>query len=100
MRSRDSMAGNTRISPGHVPSARWPEALRIAFWLMLGMAVFFLAIEHRVHLMARTPWLPYLLLAACPLLHWFGYGGHARRPGASPTTAPPQADTHSRKSGE
>ena len=43
----------------------------------LAIAGFFLLAEHRAHLFGV---LPFLLLAACPLLHFFmhrGHGGHA-----------------------
>jgi hypothetical protein len=44
------------------------------FWAFLAIAGFFLAVEHRAHL---YQYWPYLLLAACPLLHLFhGHGGH------------------------
>jgi hypothetical protein len=50
-------------------------------WIFAGFAVvalFFLVTEHRAHLYG---WLPFLLLAACPLMHLFhghgGHGGHA-----------------------
>lgn len=44
----------------------------IGFALVAG---FFLVTEHRAHLFGI---LPYLLLAACPLMHFFGHGhgGH------------------------
>ncbi len=48
-----------------------------ASWVLAGfaaVALFFLLTEHRAHLYG---WLPYLLLAACPLMHLFhGHGGH------------------------
>lgn len=34
---------------------------------------FFLIAEHRAHVL---PFLPWLLLAACPLMHMFGHGAH------------------------
>lgn len=41
----------------------------------LGIAGFFLVTEHTAHLLGA---LPYLLLVACPLLHFFhrAHGGH------------------------
>jgi len=44
------------------------------------VAAFFLITEHRAHVFGV---LPYLLLAACPLLHFFGHGhgGHGGRSG-------------------
>jgi len=48
----------------------------VAFLAIVG---FFLITEHRAHLYG---FLPYLLLLACPLLHWLlhsGHGGHGDR---------------------
>ncbi len=47
-------------------------------WIFGGfalVALFFLLAEHRAHLYG---WLPFLLLAACPLMHLLhgGHGGH------------------------
>lgn len=58
-----------------------------ASWIFGGfalVALFFLLTEHRAHLYG---WLPYLLLAACPLMHLLhGHGAHGghRRHGAPP----------------
>jgi hypothetical protein len=37
---------------------------------------FFLATEHRAHLYLAVPFLPWLLLLACPLMHLFMHHGH------------------------
>lgn len=46
------------------------------------VALFFLVTEHRAHLYG---WLPFLLVAACPLMHVFhrhgGHGTHDRNDG-------------------
>jgi hypothetical protein len=51
--------------------------LRIPFWLgtclFLAIAIFFLWEEHRAHLLGA---LPYVLLLACPLLHFLMHRGH------------------------
>lgn len=51
--------------------------LRIPYWLgalvFAGLAAFFLFEEHRAHMLGA---LPYLLLLACPLLHFGMHGGH------------------------
>lgn len=39
----------------------------------LALAGFYLVTEHRAHLLG---WLPWLLLLACPLMHFFMHGGH------------------------
>jgi len=59
-------------SHDHPPSGggygRW------VFWGFLLIAGFFLVAEHRAHV---YPYLPFLLLLACPLLHLFhGHGSH------------------------
>ena len=46
---------------------------KIALAVFLAIAAFFLFSEHRAHLFG---FLPYLLLAACPLMHLFHHGGH------------------------
>jgi hypothetical protein len=48
---------------------RW--SLVLIGFLLIG--AFFLFTEHRAHVFGI---LPYLLLAACPLLHIFGHHGH------------------------
>jgi len=52
------------------------NGLRNSGWVLLGflaIAAFFLFSEHRAHLLGV---LPLVLLALCPLLHWFhGHGG-------------------------
>ena len=53
--------------------------VKIVFVAFLLIAGFFLLTEHRAHLVLALPYLPWLLLAACPLLHLFmhhGHGGH------------------------
>ena len=47
-----------------------------ANWFFLGflaIAGYFLLTEHRAHVI---PYLPFLLLLACPLMHLFMHGGH------------------------
>ena len=49
----------------------------MAAWLVLlaflGIAAFFVLTEHRAHAWGLSP---YLLLLACPLLHFFMHGRH------------------------
>ena len=54
-------------------SGPWGSRMR---WVLIGFSLiggFFLIAEHRAHVL---PYLPWLLLAACPLMHLFGHGGH------------------------
>lgn len=41
--------------------------------VLIGAASYFLLIEHREHLFQ---WLPFLIIALCPLMHIFMHGGH------------------------
>jgi hypothetical protein len=52
------------------------EPTKLAFLGLLAIAAYFLIAEHWAHV---VPWLPWLFLIACPLLHIFmhrGHGGH------------------------
>jgi hypothetical protein len=46
------------------------------FFGFVAVAAYFVIAEHRAHI---VPWLPYLLLAACPLMHLFHHRGHDHR---------------------
>ena len=53
--------------------------IKQVFVLFAIIGAFFIVAEHRAHLL---PYLPWLLLAACPLMHVFmhhGHGGHQHR---------------------
>ena len=51
------------------------RAARLAFWVLVALALFYLLTEHQAHLFG---WLPYLLILACPLMHIFMHRGHRR----------------------
>lgn len=56
----------------------------VALLGFLAIGGFYLIAEHRAHLWLVLPWVPWLLLLACPLLHVFmhgGHGGHHSEPG-------------------
>ena len=56
----------------------------VALLGFLAIGGFYLIAEHRAHLWLMLPWVPWLLLLACPLLHVFmhgGHGGHDGEPG-------------------
>lgn len=65
---------------GH--AGRWPNAGRYAFIGFAAIAAFFLFTEHRAHLLGI---LPYVLLAACPLMHLFHHSGHRSHSAADAT---------------
>ncbi len=62
---RDEQRGSFFSSRGRI--------VLIGFLLIAG---YFLVTEHAAHLALAVPYLPFLLLAACPLLHLFMHGGH------------------------
>lgn len=45
----------------------------LGWWFFAAIALFYLISEHRAHLFGV---LPYLLLLACPLMHFFMHGQH------------------------
>jgi hypothetical protein len=62
--------------PGKGEAVPAPRRTRLVFWLLLGIAAFYLLVEHRLHLAGLWRWLPILIFLACPLMHVFGHGGH------------------------
>jgi hypothetical protein len=51
----------------------WSSRAKVAFLVFAAIGAFFLIAEHRAHVLPYWPW---LLLAACPLMHLFMHGGH------------------------
>ena len=62
----------TASEPRHNATLGNPPVV-IALCLFLAIAAFFLWEEHRAHVLGI---LPYLLLAACPVIHLFMHRGH------------------------
>lgn len=60
-------------------SSCWKPRTVIAFIGFVAVAAFYLWTDHRAHVLAAVPFLPYLIFLACPLMHLFmhhGHGGH------------------------
>lgn len=51
----------------------WLTPSGIAAIALIGAAGYFLVVEHRQHLFE---WLPWLILALCPVIHIFMHRGH------------------------
>lgn len=51
----------------------WLSGKGCAALVLIAAASYFLLIEHRQHL---VEWLPYFIIALCPLMHLFMHGGH------------------------
>lgn len=63
--------------------------MKVALAVFAAVAAFYLFAEHRAHLFGV---LPYLLLLACPLVHFFMHGRHGGHGGSG-------ADPHARHAG-
>ncbi|PIQ52048.1 MAG: hypothetical protein COW02_11805 [Comamonadaceae bacterium CG12_big_fil_rev_8_21_14_0_65_59_15] len=84
-----------RIPPIHFPREKsknaasfWRSRYAIGLLVMTGLASYFLLTEHLVHTLSA---LPYLLLAACPLMHIFmhhDHGGHNHAASSTSATTP------------
>jgi len=68
-------SGNDQPLPEATPHVRERLTRRFAWgwWFFTGAALFYLLSEHRAHFFGV---LPYLLLLACPLMHFFMHRGH------------------------
>ncbi len=49
-----------------VPGPATSGSRRWAFWIFLALALFYLGVEHRVHLAGTLRWLPLAILLLCP----------------------------------
>jgi hypothetical protein len=47
--------------------------VKAAFGALVAIALFFITAEHGAHVLPYVPW---VLVAACPLMHVFMHGGH------------------------
>jgi hypothetical protein len=69
---------------------RYRKVSRYVFFGFVVVAAYFLIAEHRAHI---VPFLPLLLLAACPLMHLFHHGRHKHgddeesKPGSHPPSS-------------
>jgi hypothetical protein len=66
----EGLAGRPTSDPGEEVTSMSSWWVLLAF---LGIAAFFLLAEHGAHVWGLAP---YLLLLACPLLHFFVHGRH------------------------
>ena len=70
---------------------RYRTLSRYVFFGFVAVAAYFLIAEHRAHVL---PFLPFLLLAACPLLHVFHHRGHDHEGEDSrPSSKPPSSSS-------
>ncbi len=72
----------------------WRSPFGVVLCGFLAIGAFFLLTEHTAHVFGA---LPYLLLAACPLMHVFMHHGHGHHRGSHDG---PHEDNRSASSGE
>ena len=53
---------------------------KLVFLIFVAVAGYFLWTEHQAHLSMAIPYLPYLLILLCPLMHIFMHHGHGHEP--------------------
>jgi hypothetical protein len=68
-RSGDDLSRNRGAPPW------WRTRTGLVFLGFMAIAAYFLVTEHRAHLVLAVPYLPWLLLLACPFMH-HGHAGH------------------------
>jgi Protein of unknown function (DUF2933) len=69
---------------------RYRQRLRWGLGVFMAVAFFFLWQEHRAHLLGALPW---LLLLACPAMHFFMHHGHgSHRSSDAPNAAAKQGE--------
>lgn len=51
----------------------WTSLHGAATTILIGVALYFVLVEHRAH---TLPYLPYLIILLCPLMHLFMHKGH------------------------
>jgi hypothetical protein len=56
----------------------WGPRVKLTFLVFAAIGGFLLIAEHRAHVL---PFLPFVIIAACPLMHLFMHGGHGRHGG-------------------
>lgn len=69
-------------------NSSFASAANIALIGFLAIGGYFLVTEHRAHIATAIPYLPFLLILACPLLHFFMHGGHGGHGGDSSDRLP------------
>ena len=73
------------MSESHEPKSWLRSRSGVVMLVFLAVAGFFLLTEHTAHVFGV---LPYLLLLACPLMHFF-HGGHKHGHGGHGAPPPP-----------
>ena len=68
-----SMMGLAAVTFGACSDAWHVPVLLAALCALLVLAALGFVLDHREH---ALQWLPYLLILACPLMHFFMHGGH------------------------
>jgi hypothetical protein len=91
-------AGSPSSEASGLDNGRRKLHARWVFLAFAAIAAVFLLKEHRAHLLGALPW---ILIAACPLLHMFMHGGHGGHGGhgQGPRPSEPPARRESPREG-
>ena len=75
--SGDYIMTNHQHSVENAPSSFWRSKTGVLLIMLVAISAFYVVREHFSHV---SPYLPYLILLICPLMHFFGHGhgGHGR----------------------
>lgn len=71
----------------HSDGSRWNLAAKFACAMFLAIGAFLLVTEHRAHVVSYLPW---VLVAVCPILHFLMHGRRGHRHG--PMDEPQKGD--------
>lgn len=63
-------------------SSFWRSKAGVILIMLIAIGAFYLIREHFGHI---SPYLPYLILLACPVMHFFGHGHGGNSPHDDPT---------------
>lgn len=75
------------------PQSFWRSGPGFAAMGLIGVASYFLWIEHRQHV---VEFLPYMLILACPLMHVFMHRGHTHHHSRDGDQASPPSEDYQR----
>lgn len=75
-RERRDRLESTSSKDCHDSNGKPSRLYQLGKWGALAAIAYFLWMEHRAHVIAI---LPYLILLACPLMHFFMHGKHGPR---------------------
>jgi hypothetical protein len=83
---KENLVKHDHLQHNSEPQSFWSSRYLIGLIVFGAIATYFLLSEHRAHFFGA---LPFLLLLACLLMHFFMHGGHGHNHGDPSAKAPP-----------